>query len=214
MAADISAAAGILGRPAYARWLMVLAVVGAISAAGCSNERSPAPGSGVAVTTGAEETSTRSPATSPRSTTEGATSPPGTGATPKVSGDLASAFAFPKTLVGQVNLAFRTSSREPLASVLTAGCTGCEGLVAALDRTIARQLRTTGDVWSLATSNVLSWEPGKAVVLLAITQNPVDLVDSSGTRVDDMARGAYRYHITIDWRAGWRVTDWLRVNSS
>ncbi len=196
------------------RWVSLVAVV-MVSA--CTGGRPDPTATTAPVTVSSSSVSTSATRPASATTSAGGTSTTAgtsaTGVPPEAQVDSADgAVAFVKFVVAEVNRAYKAADVTILPTLLAPECLGCKDLTDDLSETAGKKQRVVGEIWTVQTAMVNTWEPGQGTVALAVAQNGVDYVDELGRKVNTAETGSFRYLLTVR-RAGqsWRVVRWQQV---
>lgn len=173
--------------------------------AGCANGAAP---TAPTTSAGSSPTSTTSETSSTVMSATVGTAP----SSISTSSPAASPLAFPRLLVAQVNLSFRTASTTHLDTVLAAECQGCVGLLNLISGLKGRGIHASEDAWSLVYANALNWDETRAAFVMEVEQHAVAFVDDLGRRRDTMVANRVKYHLVIRASPQWMVTEWEKAS--
>ncbi|WP_425475650.1 DUF6318 family protein [Nocardioides tweenelious] len=117
--------------------------------------------------------------------------------------------AFVRYWVAMVNFAQSTGETTSLKSLNEPACSGCRGLVKAIDSAYAEGGRIEGGAWSISNLRKLPLDYGAewAAFSAARTQ-PQTVVSDQQTK--HFEGGPFQFYAYVDWDDGWRMR-WLRT---
>ncbi|MGV1010349.1 MAG: DUF6318 family protein [Dermatophilaceae bacterium] len=121
---------------------------------------------------------------------------------------LAGAEEFAKYFATQVNTAFQTANPAAVKQLSTSTCPACAGMVSDIEAMRERDGHVDGEVWSVQSSIVESFNPASSsVVVLEVHQPPVPIKDSSGNVIDRYEKDSARLALTLVHNgANWQVS--------